>query len=212
MNEKSNNPDHPRIISIAFDYANLVTLLGALFSICGVFFAINGNLYFSAAALAAALLADMCDGWVARLQRNRAKKMAVIGVQLDSLCDVLHGGVLPAIIFCTIQGWPLWSLAVAVGVILCAIIRLAYFSVFGPEPDGSWRGLPVIFNSFFVSLWVLLLDIPFVASVFPVLMIALLALNVCDFRMPKIKGKTLAAFNAACFLIILTNTIQGISI
>lgn len=91
---------------------------------------------------------DAIDGRVARL----TKTQSALGVQLDSLADVLSFGMAPAVIA---YQWSLRELG-QVGVLIsfiylaCGVIRLARFNVLATEDDGSPKvpgkyilGLPI---------------------------------------------------------------------
>lgn len=70
---------------------------------------------------------DMFDGKIARATK-RSEDACVFGIQIDSLCDLVSFGVLPAVMSCEwgIEGWLRTIPALFV---LCGLIRLAYFNV-----------------------------------------------------------------------------------
>mmetsp|Transcript_18343 Transcript_18343/g.29482 ORF Transcript_18343/g.29482 Transcript_18343/m.29482 type:complete len:217 (+) Transcript_18343:4483-5133(+) len=200
------------ITDLMRDPANAVTLTGLGFAVAGLHLAILGKVYLGAACLAAALLADMFDGWVARRSGpHRAKHMSSVGVQLDSIADLMHGAVLPAILMSALIGWGPVSLVLSVLLALCAATRLTYFSVFGGNPDGSYRGVPVIYTSFFTSLCIGLLPLNVAGQVMPWCIGAIALLNVSSVRVPKLSGKGLAGFNLACAGVMLISLMRGIT-
>jgi CDP-diacylglycerol--serine O-phosphatidyltransferase len=72
-----------------------------------------------------ALVLDVCDGYVARLDRRR---QSVLGADLDSLADVISFGVAPAVLGFTLGlrgGWDMLCLAYFV---VCGVSRLARFN------------------------------------------------------------------------------------
>jgi CDP-diacylglycerol---serine O-phosphatidyltransferase len=76
--------------------------------------------------LPAALVCDVLDGYVARLNR---KRQSLLGADLDSLADVISFGVAPAVLGFTLGlrgGWDMVCLAYFV---VCGVSRLARFNV-----------------------------------------------------------------------------------
>jgi CDP-diacylglycerol--serine O-phosphatidyltransferase len=95
------------------------------------------------------MLFDAVDGRVARL----TKTQTAIGVQLDSLADVISFGVAPAVL---VYRWSLDELPGLLGVLVgfcyvaCGAVRLARFNVVTSTPDGGAKkpgkysqGLPI---------------------------------------------------------------------
>jgi len=76
--------------------------------------------------LPGALVCDMLDGYVARL--NKARQSA-IGADLDSLADVISFGVAPAILGFTLGLRGGWDMLVLTYFIVCGVSRLARFNV-----------------------------------------------------------------------------------
>lgn len=124
---------------------NLITLANLL---CGTVAVISMVSLQSAEALtiafvlmAAAAVFDFLDGFVARL----TKQYSAIGVQLDSLADMVSFGVLPTIIAMKIYylagGHGMWS-AVMLLIVVCAALRLAKFNV-SDDQKTEFIGLPV---------------------------------------------------------------------
>jgi CDP-diacylglycerol--serine O-phosphatidyltransferase len=73
-----------------------------------------------------ALMCDVLDGYVARLNR---KQQSALGADLDSLSDVISFGVAPAVLGYTLGlrgGWDMLVLTYFVG---CGVSRLARFNV-----------------------------------------------------------------------------------
>ena len=108
----------------------------------------SDDLYRAALLIIFALFFDGIDGRVARL----TKTQTAIGVQLDSLADVISFGVAPAIL---VYHWSLYELGTAgkvVGFVFVAAgaIRLARFNVMSTSDDGQpqkpgkyMQGLPI---------------------------------------------------------------------
>jgi len=136
-----------------FILPNLFTLSSVL---CG-FYAIltcaspaatNDDFYRASMLIIFAMFFDTIDGRVARL----TKTQSAIGVQLDSLADVISFGVAPAVL---VYRWSLDELGTA-GVLICfsyiacGAIRLARFNVLAMSESGAPKkpgkyimGLPI---------------------------------------------------------------------
>ena len=74
---------------------NLLTSINLLAGFAGIFYLYQGRLIEVFCCIIIAMTADLLDGWVARL----LKVDGPLGVQLDSLADVVSFGALPASIF-----------------------------------------------------------------------------------------------------------------
>lgn len=107
----------------------------------------DGVAYF----IGAALLLDVLDGWTAR-------KLGVdgpMGVQLDSLADVISFGLVPTVIAMNIMlefswGWPI---LVPIIILAGSIYRLAKFNITGSDTKG-FLGIPTPLNTmFWLGLW-----------------------------------------------------------
>ena len=80
--------------------------------------------------LPTALVCDVLDGYVARLNK---KRQSVLGADLDSLADVISFGVAPAVLGFTLGlrgGWDIFCLTYFV---VCGVSRLARFNVTSAE-------------------------------------------------------------------------------
>lgn len=73
-----------------------------------------------------ALVCDVLDGYVARLDR-RHKSM--LGADLDSLADVISFGVAPAVLAFTLGMRGGWDMLVLTWFVVCGVSRLARFNV-----------------------------------------------------------------------------------
>jgi len=107
---------------------------------------LHGRLERAAWMVVVAIVLDILDGWVARTTRTAS----ALGLQLDSLADLVSFGVVPAIL---LYRWTGASAAVpvarsfAVAMVLfytaCAALRLARFNVTAPTADPRFFvGLP----------------------------------------------------------------------
>ena len=76
--------------------------------------------------LPAALVLDVLDGYVARLNK---KRQSVLGADLDSLADVISFGVAPAVLGFTLGMRGGWDMAILTYFVVCGVSRLARFNV-----------------------------------------------------------------------------------
>ena len=76
--------------------------------------------------LPAALICDVLDGYVARLNRRR---QSVLGADLDSLADVISFGVAPAVLGFTLGLRGGWDMLCLTYFVVCGVSRLARFNV-----------------------------------------------------------------------------------
>ena len=73
-----------------------------------------------------ALVFDILDGYVARLDRNR---QSLLGADLDSLADVISFGVAPAVLGYTMGLRGGWDMLMLTYFVVCGVSRLARFNV-----------------------------------------------------------------------------------
>lgn len=73
-----------------------------------------------------ALVCDVLDGYVARLDRRR---QSTLGGDLDSLADVISFGVAPAVLGFTVGLRGGWDMLVLTYFVVCGVSRLARFNV-----------------------------------------------------------------------------------
>jgi len=76
--------------------------------------------------LPTALLFDVLDGYVARLDK---KRQSVLGADLDSLADVISFGVAPAVLGFTLGLRGGWDMLILTYFVVCGVSRLARFNV-----------------------------------------------------------------------------------
>src|SRR5678816_4305957 len=73
-----------------------------------------------------ALVCDVLDGYVARLDK---KRQSTLGADLDSLADVVSFGVAPAVLGFTLGMRGGWDMLILAYFVVCGISRLARFNV-----------------------------------------------------------------------------------
>jgi CDP-diacylglycerol---serine O-phosphatidyltransferase len=170
------------------DFANLLTLAGLFCGLFGIYFAVRG--LFSAAMISMlfALWFDWFDGPIARRSPGRSPEFGEFGAQLDSLVDVVCGGVCPALVLLSYCEFSLWAFPGAFMLLAAGVVRLSYFNSFCSGQDPTYLGLTIDSNLIAVPL-VFLLDglighAAFVVCLYAVIVV-LAILNVSSFRMPK---------------------------
>ena len=76
--------------------------------------------------LPSALVCDVLDGYVARLNKSRQSSL---GADLDSLADVISFGVAPAVLGFTLGLRGGWDMLILTYFVVCGVSRLARFNV-----------------------------------------------------------------------------------
>ena len=124
----------PRHMSMlrSYTWADVLTIFNASCGTISIFLCLDyiatGNRRFLWAAfflLPAALLFDVLDGYVARLDRRR---QSMLGADLDSLADVISFGVAPAVLGFTLGLRGGWDMFILTYFVVCGVSRLARFN------------------------------------------------------------------------------------
>jgi len=186
----------------------IVTYIGVVFSILGIYNAINNNIRFGMMFLIFAGICDLFDGKYARLHK-RTKEEKAFGVQIDSLADMINFVATPIVLaLCLgLNNW--YHLVLYSFYALAGITRLGYFNIQADsEADSTikfYKGLPVTYAalifpvSWMFSRWLQ----PNVFRAFYALTTLIVAiLFICDIRIKKPKGIAYLFF--ICLAIILT--------
>src|SRR3954470_12050686 len=128
-------PRHPRHMSMLRSYtpADALTIGNAACGTIAIFLCLDylatGSprfLWTAFVLLPLALVCDVLDGYVARLNR---KRQSVLGADLDSLADVISFGVAPAVLGFTLGLRGGWDMLVLAYFVVCGVSRLARFNV-----------------------------------------------------------------------------------
>lgn len=140
---------------------NTVTLLASLFGVMAVAFAFQGNLQWAGYSILLAAFCDFLDGLLARALNAKS----ALGVDLDSLSDIVSFGVAPAAIaYQLLQAMlpeHLWFLAYCAFLIVpFSVLRLAIFNN-STNQTTSFIGLPVPAHAMLWVGLVFLKHIPF---------------------------------------------------
>ena len=184
-----------------YDYTVILTYLSLVFGLLGMKLASAGRIGAAVVCLCLCGVCDMFDGAVARTKKDRTEDEKSFGIQLDSLCDIVCFGVLPAVIlrYFGIRGTV--GTAILIIYVLCALIRLAFFNVLEAKRRQYeecsvkyFRGLPVTtaaiaFPFFYLLSYVVPSGIMNVIwAILPPLMAFLFVL---DIKVPKLNASKL---------------------
>lgn len=162
--------------TVILTYASLLSAgLGILVSLQG-----EGHPYAGTFFLLFCGLCDAFDGKVARMKKDRSEDECKFGIQIDSLCDLVSFGVLPAVIGAALM-WksdvadipklhtgtdgfviPGICIVIMVTYILVAMIRLAYFNVMEEKRQSEEGGVRKVYEG---------LPVTSAALIFPLIML-----------------------------------------
>ncbi len=114
---------------------NLLTLLAICIGLTAIRMGIEGRMELAVYAVVAAAVLDGLDGRLARLLKGTSR----FGAELDSLCDFVNFGVVPAVLLYLYTTHELGSIGWAGSIVfaVAAALRLARFNVAidAPKPD-----------------------------------------------------------------------------
>ncbi len=167
----------------------ILTYIGVIFALGGMYFALNQVAYLAFLCLIAAGVCDLFDGAIAR-RVSRTERAKKFGVQLDSLADTVSFLALPTVIgfFILREVGFLCILYVLAGV-----IRLAWFNISENEGENvqHFQGLPVTYSALILPVYYLLtLCFPgvFTSVGFAVLYVIMAVAFVLNVKIKKPRG------------------------
>jgi CDP-diacylglycerol--serine O-phosphatidyltransferase len=120
---------------------NAVTLANIALGFLSIIAAARGEYERAAWLIFGGALCDLCDGRLARLLDASSK----FGMELDSLSDAISFGLAPAVLlyFAALKDLGAVGAAIAVGYVLCAVLRLARYNVeTGALAQVTFEGCP----------------------------------------------------------------------
>ena len=182
-----------------YNYTVLLTYLGFIAGFTGIYFAINNNPAAAIVCLMVSGCCDMFDGKIARTKKNRTHAEKQYGIEIDSLCDVICFGALPAFIGYSLGMRGLLFYPILLFFPLAALIRLAYFNVKEYERMKTEDGEAVFASGLPVTMAALILPIvflfkPFIENifvyVFATTMLGVSILFIAPIRLKKFTTKT----------------------
>ena len=146
---------------------NLITLLNILFGSVAVVFAVLNRLEWAALFFALGVVCDFLDGLVAR----KLGVQSELGIQLDSLADMITSGLVPGLVMCQLLAmsvnagwntesffaealdreswWGAWFPFTGLLITMASGLRLARFNV-DENQVSSFTGLPTPANALFI--------------------------------------------------------------
>lgn len=177
-----------------YNYSVILTYLSLVSAVVGITLAVGGNILSAILCLLVSGFCDSFDGRVARSMKNRTVDEENFGMEIDSLCDLVAFTALPAVIAYCLGGVKPLAIFSGALLVLCGVIRLAYFNVLeikrkreDPDAEHIYRGLPVTSTSLIVPIAYLFHDIfgANYATFFHIVLIITSILFVLDFKIRK---------------------------
>jgi len=172
----------------------ILSYVGLLFSVCGMYFFIQGQVNYGVVCLMFAGVCDLFDGTVAR-RCKRTKEEKQFGIELDSLIDVFDFIALPIVFFYSI-GFNQWYFTPLLGLYgIFGIARLAHFNTIvenDNKPVPFYHGLPVTYAALIFPLLYLIISRYFsflFLVVFGIIIFFVSILFIVDIKVPKPKLK-----------------------
>ena len=200
-----NNSHQVGMLNFVKDLPNIISLLGLLCAVFGIYFAIEGNFLASVIAVLWAVLFDWFDGIIARKIKVRTKEQGNFGGHLDSMIDIVSFGILPAILLLSYGNYSVWFMPGAFIIIATCAIRLSYFNVFGLIDSKTYKGL-ALDNNVLILAFIFLFESFFSHTTFSIIIYTLLlilsALNLSSIPTPKFGGKWIYALVA--YILVMT--------
>lgn len=185
----------------------IVTYIGVIFSITGMYFAVTGGTKYAICCLLAAGICDLFDGKIAR-SCKRTEEEKKFGVELDSLADVFNFISFPIIIFIGAGFTGPYFILLYILFTICGIARLADFNISTEEsaPVCYYQGLPVTYTALILPLvYLLQYAIPsaLFAVVFPAAMLITAILNILNVKIAKPRGAAYILFPLSAVLVLI---------
>lgn len=196
-----------------YDYTVILTYLGMLSAFIGIIAVLNNAFSDAVFCLMIAGICDMFDGAVASTKKRNCYEKH-FGIQIDSLCDLVSFGILPAIFVYVISGKNIIIGSLMSIYTLCGLIRLAYFNVQEYErqrnTDGKrevYLGIPITTSAIVIPLaYLIYAKLDIVGTwIFP-LVTAILGIGFItgiEIKKPNVVGK---------FIMIMVGTIEFICV
>ncbi len=142
-----------------YNYTVILTYIGLLSSVFGITQTFEHHYSVAFLCLVISGICDLFDGKVARSKKDRTDHEKVFGIQIDSLCDLVCFGVLPACIGYSYGFNHGLGLVSSMMIVLGGVIRLGYFNVMEEERQRTtaenrkeYQGLPITTTSIILPL------------------------------------------------------------
>ncbi len=183
------------------NWPNAVTLGGVASALFACVLSYQGQLGAAFACLIATSMCDLFDGVLAR-KLGATEQDRALGSQLDTLADVIGYGVAPIIVLLHAGFGSPAHIGVMLLYVGCAVMRLAYFNVYGVKTVGNWQfytGLPVAYIAIALPAVFILrghVSDPTFSLVITVLIATIATLFVTRISVPKQRGMFYIAYPA----------------
>lgn len=190
--EENNNVSEYSMLYFLKDPPNICTLAGLLCSSIGIYFSVTGKYNYALIGVLWSVLFDWADGMIARSLPNRSDYHRAIGMQLDTLIDIISFSVFPAVFLASYGKFKPFFLPGAFLIMCGGAVRLSYFNVFGMIDKNTYRGLALDNNVIILSFMFLferLFSYQVFSLVIYIVMVLLLVLNLAPIRTYKFGGK-----------------------
>ena len=161
---------------------DIITLLSVVFAMLSIFSSIERNFNPAAIFILLSVIADYCDGTVARL----TKRQGNFGKHMDSLADVIAFGVTPAVFgYMFLEQSPL-TILILTFFVCAGLIRLARFNI--SPPSDYFEGLPITASGILIPLWYFI-KLPTTWLIYVYLALGILMISSIKVKKLKIKTK-----------------------
>lgn len=195
----------------------VATYLGLSTAVIGIAFAMTGQLQPALFCLMFCGFCDMIDGPIAR-RCVRGEDEKSFGIQIDSLCDLVCFGALPATICLAADEGRWYAVLVSAFFVLAAVIRLGYFNVqemnrvrTDPGRRKAYDGLPVTSAALFIPAFAAadaLTSFSF-RDFYAAPMALIGVLFISPFQIPKLHARGMIACGALGALIFAITVLYG---
>ena len=176
---------------------DVVSLVNSLLGFGSILMAFQERFSVSVVLIILAAVADGLDGFLARRTGT-----GPLGLDLDSLADLVSFGVAPVVLAWAVFGSWIWALG---GVyLICGILRLARFNVTAPG-EAFFQGIPITTAGMILALSVLL-DGLFLTTL---LIVVLSALMISSVTYPKFRDLKYLPFAFLAVLAVLICWLVG---
>lgn len=182
-----------------WNYTVIATYISLGVSVFGMIQGIAGNIKTAVLCLAISGIMDMFDGKIARTKKDRTEDEQMFGIQIDSLCDLVCFGVLPAMIGYMLGMNHPMDITILVLFVLGGLVRLAYFNVTEEkrqrEQNGAvrhhYQGLPITSIAIFLPILYLIKEMcgRYFIPILDVVILATACLYVLNVPIRKPNGK-----------------------
>lgn len=160
--------------------ANFVTYASLFLGLAAIASALEAQFSLAGILLLGSVFLDFLDGRIARMQKTASD----FGMHLDSLCDLVAFGLVPAVIAMLIGPRSSVLLLLAFLFVAAGAFRLARFQT--TPVRGGFQGVPITVNGVFVGIGLIFLPIGVLQVLFPWYFVLMAALMAGSFKVKKL--------------------------